>query len=310
MVNKEAILKDLRERKLTQGQIAEKHNCSRVTVVRFVREHRLGLGRGVKNYWQFSKSSDALAYVIGAYITDGTVTRSYKTGKPRGFTLSSSTDEFVQHIFLCLETLGLSPSRGIHHNPHRLGRVDLFTVSTYSSMFGAWLLEICQGKSQIPTFLLSAPLPHRITFLAGAIDGDGCVDKEGSIRIRGVDNWLLQLPDFLECCSISTTGIKLDRVLDSGKAYWRVGINRSDYLSQGGFCIIRFKQQRLLQPEGRTNPRKRKLYPCRVCGNATVHRKGGRCTTCYRKTDEFHDHLVRIAPVGNKAGNIARWGKK
>lgn len=253
MIDKTLILQDLRDRKLTQGQIAQKYGCGRATIVRLVKKHGLQIGRGISNYWTFTASSEALAYVIGAYITDGMIGRDHRTNKPKQLVLNSSTEEFTQHIHDCLTKLDMSPRLGIHHSPTRKGRSDLFSVAGYSSMFATWLLETCQGKSKIPTFLLHAPLSHQLAFLAGAIDGDGHVTKHGSIRIRGVDEWLKELPTLLAIMGIRTSGYKTEAILQSGKSYYRVSIKRADFRALGGWCIINAKRDRILNAKDTRN---------------------------------------------------------
>lgn len=260
MINKQAIIQDLRERKLTQGEIAIKNNCSRTTVIRLVKSDNLQIGRGVRNHWEFTQSSEELAYIIGAYLTDGNVARDYRNKSIRQFSLNNTSDEFIQKAHSCLIALGLNPrfSKPRQKISGHLGSKTMLSVSSYSSMFSTWLYDTCQKKSKIPDFLIIAPLSHQLSFLAGAIDGDGHVTKFGSILIRGVDSWLKMLPRLLELMNIRSAGLKISETLSSGKIYYRVSIHRTDLRGMGGWCVIPFKYDRLLNAADTRGTRKHK----------------------------------------------------
>lgn len=314
MIDKLGIVSDLKDRNLTQGEIAQKHNCSITTVIRLAKEFSLQMGRGIKHFWQFTESSEELAYVIGVYLTDGSVKKEHKTENIRQFVLSNTSAEYIQKVYEFLDLLGLKPK----HQKTRIkskghyGNMPILGVATYSSMFSQWLYDSCSVKSQIPTFLFNAPLNHKIAFLAGAIDGDGYVAKDGSIMIRGIDLWLHDIPRLLDNENIRCSKVAIDRMLDSGKPYYRVSIRRFDFREKGGWCAIPEKYNRIVngKNEAKYDPSLRKKYPCTVCGKVVVWRKGGRCDDCYRKADDTLAHLKRIAPIGNKKGNQARWGNR
>lgn len=310
MVNKESITQDLIARKLTQGEIARKNNCSITTVQRLAREEGLGLGRGRKNYWEFTQSSEALAYIIGAYLTDGFVRRSYRTKEPTQFSVSVTSYEFVAQVERCLDQCGLKPKR--QQDIVRDDRLPRFTISTYCSMFATWIHNQCRGKAQIPDYLFSVPFTHQLAFLAGIIDGDGHVTKDGSIKIRGIDDWIKMLPTLLEHMQIRSSGLKVSELLKSGKAYFRVSIRRSDFRDKNGWCAIPEKQYRIVHAvETRTDRHpKRQTYVCPICGqNKMTIENAESCRECYLSSERLHQHLVNIAPKGGKAGNEARWHK-
>ncbi len=329
MINHDLIIEELKRHELTQGQIAQKCNCSVETVARAAKSNGLQFGRGIKKWWEFKGSSPELAYVIGAYITDGTLGREYqKPDKTRQLVVTSTTPEFTDEIFRCLETIHAYPRMGTTRIPgtktsdalyklndiplerrtgHR-GLKPIYVVSSYSSMFCQWLFLNCKGKSRIPPFFFDAPLADQLAFLAGAIDGDGSVSLAGSIKIAGIDGWLSELPMLLHKMGVRTTGFQFDRVLPSGKIFSRVSINRMDVRKLGIVCILPEKQRRILEArELRYRIHEAPKKPCPQCGKPMVV-SSKRCQSCYMASEQFHDHLKEIAPKGNKAANKARWG--
>ncbi len=316
MVNHQKIIQDLEDRRFTQDEIAKRNDCSLVTVGRIARKNGLQIGRGNRpaSLWGFSESSPELAYLVGAFITDGWIKKDYRSKKPKQVSISSTTPEFIDAIEQCALGIGLYPKRySIRPDARRKGNLEQRGLTICNTMFALWIYEAYKDKSQIPDFILSLSVSHKIAFIAGALDGDGSIAKTGEIRIRGVDHWLFQLPDLLRDMEIRCSNCRVERVLDSGKPYYAVQINRKDYLQQGGFCIIQQKQSHLQNPEKRNKKYHytRRRYICPICGLMIMSRKDAiSCNACFRKSDRFIEHCRRIAPIGGKRGNEARWGKK
>lgn len=313
MVNHKQLLEDIQSRKYSQDEIAKRNNCSRSTVVRVIRTNHLGIGQGrrIFNVWRFSETSESLCYLMGIYITDGWIARNYNTRQVNQFSISSTTPEIIEHSKGCILAIGIQwrerkilPS-GIHK-----GKKTQHAITTYSADFASWLYTICEDKSKIPGPVFNAPTPDKLAFLAGIIDGDGHVAKDGSIRIRGTDNWLSELPRLLETLNIRTSGFNRVSILPTGKSYYGVSINRADFRALGGWCIVPSKMDRILNAkETRTERRpKRYKYPCVTCGEMKAARENHQCRNCYMASEKFHQHLIDIAPKGGKSGNAKRWG--
>ena len=314
MSNLQSILADLKAKQLTQGEIARKNHVSVRTVTRVAKKYELQIGRGIKNYWEFTESSISLTYLIGVYLTDGYITKTYQTGAPSSFALANTSKEYIDYTFQCMESCGLKPKYQATRKGNQLKNSvqDQYVVAAYNSIFANWLLCECHKKNRIPSFVFDAPVTHQLALIAGAIDGDEFVDKSGSIRIRGIDLWLKDLERLLAIINIRTSGLKVERILESGKPYYTVGIKRGDYRKLGGTCIIPEKAQRIAEAKSQKayDRNKRKRYPCPVCGQVKMWRKNGLfCESCFRKSEQFHQHLKDIAPLGGKAGNEARWNK-
>lgn len=243
----EKIIIELNQKLLSHSQIAEKYNCSLSAISQIAKEHSLQFGRGKKYHWSFIDSTPEFAYLMGAFITDGYVGKNHRTKKPIQVTFSSVDIEFINRIQHCLEVCNLHPRRQKDNDriESRLGNKTQYVIATYVSDFANWALIETDSKSKIPAFLHSAPIADKVAFLSGVIDGDGYVAKEGTIRIREVDKWLSDLPEFCRSIGVRATDYELAELLPSGKEYMGVYIRRSDFMKLGGYCYIPEKQNRL-----------------------------------------------------------------
>lgn len=311
MIDHDAIIADLKDQKLTQKEIAQKHNVSLATIARDVKKYGLQIGRGNRpqSLWEFSPSSD-LAYIVGIFITDGYISRDYYSHHPKQVSITSTTPEIIHKTTQSFKGIGLVPN--IRNNGlSEYGHKDRINVQIYHTAFSTWLNNVCHYKSRIPDFLYTAPLDHQLSFLAGVIDGDGYVQKDGTIKVRGVDTWLNDLPDLLAIMHIKTTGVSPVETLDSGKIYLGIYINRSDYRSLGGTAHHPMKKQRIATGKDKRSNRKvtPPRYKCPECGQMNMTNKNAKsCRACYLQSERFHDHLCNISPRGNIAANKARWG--
>lgn len=320
-VNHQKVLKDLELRQYTQGQIAERHNCSVRSVGRIARINNLSPGQGIIHQWIFPGSLPELAYIIGFFLTDGTMCRDYKTKIPRGVIFCNTTTEMLDHLEDCLSHARLPAKRATvqqrgadseKHNIHIKPGGIIYHTRCYSSLFARWIDQQCSGKSVIPTFLFEADLADKMAFISAVIDGDGYVQTNGGIRLRCTQGWIMQFPSFLASAGVRSTGPRVERVLPSGKNYYAVCIRRQDFRDLGGHCYHPLKQERILNAVSDfskfNKPRPKTVCP--NCGRKNKSRSSELCRECYLKSDKFREHLKRIAPLGNKAANIARWGNR
>jgi len=196
----------------------------------------------------FTKSSPELCYSIGMFLTDGWIRKEYKTKKPVTVAYVSTTSVLIEYLFECFLFLGQNPKlqkpQSKFTRSHK-GNKTLYTIHINSTQFATWLLNITDSKKVIPQFIFTAPVEDKLSFIAGMIDGDGRVRKDGSIEIRMTADCLLQLPVLAESIGIRS-GIRVERILDSGKIYRSCRIRRSDYRSIGGTCIHPIKSERIL----------------------------------------------------------------
>ena len=317
----QAVIELLKSHKHTQSQIAALADCSVRTVVRIAKANGLSPGQGRRVYWAFDSSSVEIAYIIGLFLTEGTISFDHRTRLPINLTFSSTTPELLNRLEVCFSAIKLMtkrsrfwqrPTHSEKHNIHIKGGGYIEHLICYSSMFTRWLTAVCSGKEHLPVFLFDAPLDHQISTISAIIDGDGSVFKSGAIRVRNTCAWIGDFPRFLSGASIRNSGLAIERILPSGKNYYRVSIRRKDFRDNGGFCYHPRKQHRILH--GQTDFSKIPFAPlektiCPVCGQKIKRPESETCRSCYLKSDKFRDHLRAIAPAGNRAANLARWSK-
>lgn len=216
--------------RLTHGQAAVKLGVSIITISRAVRKFGLQAGRGVSHRWQFNAYNSELAYVVGLYLTDGWAIRG-------GIGFSSTEPALIGRYTKALYSLHLPISEAIPTpDPAHKGTKPTFEVKTYSTLFRNWLVQECQFKTVIPERLQKTTTKAKLMFLAGIIDGDGAVTKDGSILIRTTAKWIHELGDLLDSLQVRHR-FRVDRILPSGKPYCAVSIRRSDYRAMGGTCF-------------------------------------------------------------------------
>lgn len=296
MIDKEEIRNLILTRRYTHSEIADMCQCSRATVQRFSRKEGIGTGQGVKNFWEFRQSSESLCFIIGAYLTDGYVSYHYKTKTPSTFGVAGIDLDFLDYVRDCLLDNGLKSSVSEVDVSRRLGNAPQRKVSAYSTMFATWLTDVCNKKSSIPDFIFDAPISHQVAFVSAAIDGDGSVSSDGTIKIRGIDHWLYDLVSLLGVMGIRTSGCQTETVLESGKPYFRVGIRREDFRALNPVCSIPRKQNRILYGvETRKRTPKRHKYRCGTCGKMNVSRLDAiQCISCYTSSEDLHDRLRKM----------------
>jgi len=321
-VNHQAVIELLESHKHTQSEIAALVGCSVGSVTRIAKMNDLSPGQGHRVYWAFNGSSVEIAYIIGLFLTDGTIGFDYRTRLATYVSFSSTTPEILDRLELCFSAIGLITRRSSRltqathsekHNIHIKGGGYIERLACNSSIFARWLDVTCSGKDHIPQFLFDAPRIHRMSIISAIIDGDGCVFRNGAIRVRCTNGWMIHFPSVLSSVGIRNNGLAVERILPSGKNYYRINIRRHDFRENGGFCYHPRKQYRILH--GKTDFSKICFAPlektvCPVCGQKTKRRESEMCRSCYLKSDKFHEHLRAIAPAGNRAANVARWDHK
>ena len=300
-------------KKYVVREIANTFKCTSTTVNRRIKFLGCGKGRGVKNVWQFSGVvTPDLAYLIGAYITDGCIGHAYLNPKClKGMTVSVTDKEFADRVEYSMNNVGLKVSRSITYREKP--RKCLYIVATHTSMFAYWLNEICDYKNKIPNIILTSTPEGKTAFLEGVIDGDGTI-RYNQVIIRSIMSWIFGLEDILKSIDISYD--TYTEKTTKGKPYYAIKFKCADFVPFNPKLAIPRKHDRLLKIVIQKDTRKRVkpihiLSTCPVCKKEIMYNKTATmCIACYLVSDKSHEHLKRIAPIGNKAANIARWGTK
>lgn len=310
MIDKQNIIKDIESRKYTHGVIATRNNCSIATVRRAAISIDKLPGQGIRNYWEFTKMTKELAYIIGTYLTDGYVRRR-DNRIISGIGLSCVDIEFADHFEYCINSIGLKSKRGTIEKFQSLGHQMQHVVFCYSSMFARWIYDVTKAKSRVPDCIFNASKECIVEFVAAIIDGDGSVGKDGSITVSNTQKFIIGFEDLIKSIGIRTFGVRIDSILDSGKIFYRIGVRRADFINVNGKCKISRKQDRIENAKDeRTLRRPRRYkYVCPVCGITKMANKNANmCRDCYKNSDELKERLRNQASKAGIAGNKARWG--
>ena len=310
MIDKNGIIQDLKSRKYTQGQIAQRHGCSISTVFLVAKKHNLSPGQGVRNYWEFTEVTHKLSYLVGVYLTDGCITRGYESRKITAFRLQCADEDFAQYTQECISSIGLKFGIG-NYPSNGMGNKIRIVTSCYSSMFAQWLYDITDNKQKIPNLIFDSGEKCILEFIAACIDGDGGVEKDGSITVYNTSAWIFQFADLIRSIGIKTTGTKKKQSLESGKTLYKVSVRRSDFRELGGECKIKRKQDRILYGKDKRTWRrpKRYKYICPTCDEKVMSRKDAKqCQQCHFNSDELKERLRNQASKAGIAGCKARWG--
>lgn len=303
-VDHDLLLQLLDGGKHTYPEIAAMANCSPTTVLRYARTFdKPGRGRGTRHLWQFKSMTPELAYIIGFYLGEG-------SAYPRCITWYTTDNDSIEYMKHCLECCELPISIHVRKDggTHK-GAKTVTMISTGCKQFAQWLKEQCSGKDRVPPQIFTADIQSKISFIASTIDGDGTVGRDGSIKIRGVHGWIKSLHEFITHMGIKSS-CAVERILPSGKGYWRVTINRGNYRAMGGYCMLPWKQARLLDAKDTRIRPKRKNKPgtCPQCSGPKATPQSKQCFKCHSSSPELAERLRKQAGKAGRAGSKARWG--
>ncbi|MFA5166651.1 MAG: hypothetical protein WC449_05200 [Candidatus Paceibacterota bacterium] len=253
-------IKELLEtRKYNQTEISIMLNTTRNLVKTVARENGLCLGRGPVKYWEYTGMSEPLAYIIGAYLTDGSISNN-------SFSISVKDIEFRDRVKRCFDECNINATT--KNLPD-----DFFGAFYNSIMFCSWVKNSCDGKNSIPKEIFNSSTECKASFISALIDGDGTVRQKGVIRVCGTFGYILELPELLNIMNMHGTISVQKEFTINKKNYYTVYIRPKEFISIGGKCAIPRKQNRI---DGMD------YYVCPVCGQKRKHTKEAKtCQECY-----------------------------
>lgn len=293
----------LKKRELKYEDISKNCNCSYKTVIRAAKKNDLSYGQGIKHYWTFDGPSVEMSYVIGAYLTDGCVPKNRSR-----FIFTNTDKDYANMVHECLLSIG-APSVMYEKPPAKPGYKTQYFVYSYSKIFCNFLVDCTISKSIIPHFIIDGNKETKLSLIASVIDGDGHVRIDGSIGVRGTCEFLFDFNNMLNSIGVRTNGIRVESILDSGLEYRSLSIKRSDFLSVGGYCIIKRKMERVVSAKD-TRIRHRKPHEkflCPVCGEIEKSKNAQMCRSCYSKSEKLIERLRLQSSSAGIAGCKARW---
>lgn len=188
-----------------------------------------------------------LAYLLGAYLSDGTLYRNCREPHPKW----EVTDEsFASCISVALSGIG-----SLHffrrYAPRRRCSKERPCWVVYehaSGVLGRWLDKVTPNKDCLPLVPRELVRP----LVAGLMDGDGCVSKitrEGHqyyhIGFCGSKGFVLDFRALLKGLGIKQGSLRCRKGDVTHSPLWRWGINIESFLAAGLNFALPRKQERL-----------------------------------------------------------------
>lgn len=181
-----------------------------------------------KNRWQCKKCNtgkyvdeinsylvtEDLAYLCGLILTDGHL-HNPKTHQYR-IEITSTTPEILEQAKQKFTNLGFNSSY-IRQEKARCNRLIIDNKELHTILINLGLLYIRKTYNQtLPEFVGKSPYNVQCAFIAGVIDGDGCISKiTGKNRVTGVSKTFIE--QF--CCLLNSINISAGYQISNNKSY-------------------------------------------------------------------------------------------
>lgn len=212
------------------------------------------------------------AYLLGVYLTDGSISNSVSTFKNSkklykhsAFQLSAIDKDFVEFTLSCIKKIIPSCTSKVNEEKKKDrhwpdGRISKcqkqYRINVGFTKYKDFFIEQTGNKHHIPFVIWNAPLQIKKWFIAGIMDGDGWISKtkrpigdkyQYRIGIGGVkDGWIYEFEKLLHQLNVKTCKkelLKKDRLTP----FVRFSIKTIDFKNKGLFFTIKRKQNRLLE---------------------------------------------------------------
>ena len=250
--------------------------------------------------------TEALAYVIGVYLGDGSI------AEHRYFRMNVKDRDFVETTALCLERLSTSKAMIKEYETKRKAAPDKIYANHFELFLTNW--SLCEKletwtdfKRKIPDYIFSTSRSEKIHFISGVMDSEGFVgqinrrrdpsqktatNRRYYIGIKTTDPWL---PDFRKI--LEGIGVKVGKIgyekNDSQprrKPSMRFHINIASWVTEGCYFNVGRKQCRVEEFMSADAYTQRSRYPrrgprrlCCVKGCGRPHLARGFCNKHYRR---------------------------
>lgn len=193
--------------------------------------------------------SKELAYLLGVYLTDGSIT---KDGK---FLLQVIDRDFADNVLSSIKKIkpdceSRVPTRT---NDASWNKKHQFCVSAGFTSWKTFFENQTGKKHHIPIIIWRAPLAIKKWFIAGVMDGDGYVathrrpnnDMQFTIGVGKIeDGWIMEFKELLEQMGVKT--LKPYRWLTkNGVPFMTFNINTASFKEHGLFFTVNRKQDRI-----------------------------------------------------------------
>ncbi len=190
-----------------------------------------------------------LAYIIGVYLSDGSI-----TGK--NFQLQAIDRDFVERTLEYLKVL-VPKTKAYFRKRIDVGgwnKKPRYVIKVGINLLADWLINETNNKHHIPTCILEGNEGIRKWFIAGVMDGDGYITKtvrayksgtfQYRIGIGGVsEGWIHEFRQLL--CDMHVKCNKIERfTTKNGKWFCRFTVRPQTFFDAGLFFTIERKKKR------------------------------------------------------------------
>ena len=204
-------------------------------------------GTGTFQYKNLNKS---IAYLLGAYLSDGNIYKDRKKGWAQ-FTLEVIDQDFAERVQEAIVALTgqVTTTVFVRETPGK----SYFKAYSGNQDLCRWLIEITNDKGLIPDIIWQASPELQKEFIAGLLDGDGwfCMGtrsdrdtKQFHLGYACTDPWIHDMVAMLH-----KLGVRTGRVIrqENGgvKPLYRFEINKESFVGSGMYFTIKRKQDRV-----------------------------------------------------------------
>lgn len=194
------------------------------------------------------------AYLLGAYLTDGTVSANDNGWKQ--FRLTVKDESFAVAVYNVISVVGHKDPRLYVRSPWGGPNTPCgYDVYCGDQDLCCWLEEQTWYKQVVPASIVEADRIIQLAFLAGVMDGDGyiCYGKPSTkagpngqwiVGLGACGAWVLQVRYLMQQLGVQCGEVRLE---SKGRRtpLWRFTVNKGSFVRAGLYFRNERKQQRL-----------------------------------------------------------------
>jgi hypothetical protein len=214
--------------------------------------------------------SKELAYLLGVYLTDGSITHpSDKWATYSSFSLKTIDREFAEFSLECFKKIKPDCKANVfiqqpitrYWNDGRVSKTQIqycIGIGITHTQIDIFFETQTNKKHHIPFVIWDAPLVIKKWFIAGVMDGNGWISKterkqypnpgifQYRIGICGIsEGWIYEFEKLLQQMGVKTCKIMIDKKLPRNIPIASFSIKTESFISHGLFFTIQRKQKRI-----------------------------------------------------------------
>lgn len=189
-----------------------------------------------------------LAYLLGVYLTDGSITE-------KNFNLQVIDRDFAERTLTCLKTIRPDSTSFLRERNDNTSwnRQKRYVIKVGLGEWADWFRSQTNGKHHIPICMDTAQEGIKKWFIAGVLDGDGFITKtkrpesqqyQYRIGIGGVaDGWIYEFRELLSLMRVRCNKIEKFKT-KNGRWFCRFTVKPKSFFDAGLFFTIERKRLR------------------------------------------------------------------